>query len=44
MLVGQFNKFELWDEDMWQRQVDADLLEGLPSGDQLTESLKGFSL
>jgi MraZ protein len=44
MLVGQFNKFELWDEELWQQQVEADLLEGLPSGDQLTESLKGFSL
>ncbi|PKF62244.1 cell division/cell wall cluster transcriptional repressor MraZ [Psychromonas sp. psych-6C06] len=44
MLVGQFNKFELWDEDMWQQQVEADLLEGLPAGELLTESLKGFSL
>ena len=44
MLVGQFNKFELWDEDMWQQQVESDLQLGLPSADQLTESLKGFSL
>jgi MraZ protein len=44
MLVGQLNKFELWDEDKWQQQVEADLLEGLPKGEQLTESLKGFSL
>lgn len=44
MLVGQFNKFELWDEEMWQKQVEQDLKLGLPSGEQLTENLKGFSL
>lgn len=25
MLVGQLNKFELWDESAWQAQVDEDL-------------------
>ncbi len=44
MLVGQLNKFEIWDEAMWQQQVDEDLLQGLPTGDDLTERLKEFSL
>ncbi len=29
MLVGQLNKFELWDEARWQQQVNDDIL-GLP--------------
>ncbi|AGH80632.1 MraZ protein [Psychromonas sp. CNPT3] len=44
MLVGQLNKFELWDEALWLKQVQQDLQLGLPTGDQLTESLQGFSL
>jgi MraZ protein len=44
MLVGQLNKFELWDEEMWHQQVEQELLQGLPSGDELSERLKGFSL
>jgi len=26
MLVGQLNKFQLWDEDAWSAVCDADLL------------------
>ncbi len=44
MLVGQLNKFELWDEEMWYQQVQQDLQQGLPAGEQLSERLKGFSL
>ena len=44
MLVGQLNKFELWNEDLWHEQVEQDLLQGLPTGDELSERLKGFSL
>ena len=44
MLVGQLNKFELWDENMWYQQVQQDLQQGLPEGEQLSERLKGFSL
>ena len=29
MLVGQLNKFELWDEARWQQQINDDIL-GLP--------------
>ena len=29
MLVGQLNKFELWDEARWQQQVNDDI-QGLP--------------
>lgn len=41
MLVGQGNKFELWDEKKWQAQQDADL--SFMNGDLPTE-LEGFSL
>lgn len=44
MLVGQLNKFELWDEDMWHQQVQQDLQQGLATGNELSERLKGFSL
>lgn len=41
MLVGQGNKFELWDEAKWQAQQEADLsfLNG-----ELPAELEGFSL
>ncbi|MFA6970934.1 MAG: division/cell wall cluster transcriptional repressor MraZ [Gallionella sp.] len=41
MLVGQGNKFELWDEAKWQAQQAADLsfMEG-----ELPSELEGFSL
>jgi len=41
MLVGQGNKFELWDEAKWQAQQEADLsfLNG-----ELPPELEGFSL
>ena len=26
MLVGQLNKFELWDEARWQQQINDDIL------------------
>ncbi|MFA6202133.1 MAG: division/cell wall cluster transcriptional repressor MraZ [Gallionella sp.] len=41
MLIGQGNKFELWDEVKWQAQQQASLL--LMSGD-LPAELEGFSL
>lgn len=41
MLIGQGNKFELWDEVKWQAQQQAALL--LMSGD-LPAELEGFSL
>ena len=41
MLVGQGNKFELWDEAKWQAQQQAAL--SLMSGD-LPPELEGFSL
>ena len=44
MLVGQLNKFELWDENMWYQQVEQDLQQGLAVGNELSERLKGFSL
>ncbi len=41
MLVGQGNKFELWDEAKWQAQQDASL--SFINGD-LPSELEGFSL
>lgn len=41
MLVGQGNKFELWDEAKWQAQQDASL--SFINGD-LPSELDGFSL
>ncbi len=41
MLIGQGNKFELWDEVKWQAQQQAALL--LMSG-ELPSELEGFSL
>ena len=41
MLIGQGNKFELWDEAKWQAQQQAALL--LMEGD-LPSELEGFSL
>jgi MraZ protein len=41
MLVGQGNKFELWDDVKWQVQQQAALL--LMSG-ELPPELEGFSL
>jgi MraZ protein len=41
MLVGQGNKFELWDEAKWQAQQEAGL--SFMDGD-LPPELEGFSL
>jgi MraZ protein len=41
MLVGQGNKFELWDEVKWQAQQDASLSF---IGGELPSELEGFSL
>ncbi len=44
MLVGQLNKFELWDEQVWQQQL-ADSLEMIKSqGLTASERLADFSL
>ena len=44
MLVGQLNKFELWDETMWHQQIENDLLDGLATESVLSDRLKEFSL
>ncbi|MEH6453529.1 MAG: division/cell wall cluster transcriptional repressor MraZ [Psychromonas sp.] len=44
MLVGQLNKFELWDEAMWHQQIENDLLDGLATDSELSDGLKEFSL
>lgn len=43
VLVGQGNKFELWDEDRWMAQRDAWLREESEPG-ELSEALESLSL
>ncbi len=45
VLIGQGNKFELWDEEAWTRHRDQWLEEARGSdGDELSDSLGSFSL
>lgn len=44
MLVGQLNRFEIWDETRWQQQISDDL-QALPGeGWESSERLREFSL
>lgn len=44
MLVGQLNKFEIWDEQRWQQQINDDL-HALPQEDwTLSARLQDFGL
>lgn len=44
MLVGQFNKFELWDETTWYKQVTEDIDAEPFSALELSERLQDLSL
>ncbi|MBG6242452.1 MAG: transcriptional regulator MraZ [Candidatus Symbiopectobacterium sp. Dall1.0] len=44
MLVGQFNKFELWDEQAWYQQVKDDIDAEQSSDAPLSERLQDLSL
>lgn len=44
MLVGQFNKFELWDEQAWYQQVKDDINAEQSSDAPLSERLQDLSL
>jgi len=44
MLVGQFNKFELWDEQTWYQQVREDIDTEHSSQQPLSERLQDLSL
>ena len=44
MLVGQLNKFELWDEASWLQQVEQDLMAQRLNNEVLSEGLQEFSL
>jgi MraZ protein len=44
MLVGQFNKFEIWDADVWQQQICLDVATEQEANFELTERLQDFSL
>ncbi|WP_034912240.1 MULTISPECIES: division/cell wall cluster transcriptional repressor MraZ [Erwinia] len=44
MLVGQFNKFELWDEQTWYQQVREDIDAEQTTQEPLSERLQDLSL
>jgi MraZ protein len=44
MLVGQLNKFEIWDADIWQKQISEDIETEKQGQFELTERLQDFSL
>ncbi|MGL9773094.1 MAG: division/cell wall cluster transcriptional repressor MraZ [Sodalis sp. (in: enterobacteria)] len=44
MLVGQFNKFELWDEQTWYQQVKDDIDAELSAELALSDRLQDLSL
>ncbi|MEX0354361.1 division/cell wall cluster transcriptional repressor MraZ [Cronobacter sakazakii] len=44
MLVGQFNKLELWDEATWHQQVREDIDAEQSSSEVLSERLQDLSL
>lgn len=44
MLVGQFNKFELWDEQTWYQQVKEDIHAEQSAQEPFSERLQDLSL
>ncbi len=44
MLVGQLNKFEIWDAEVWQKQISEDIETEKQGQFELTERLQDFSL
>ncbi len=43
-LIGQGNKFEIWDEERWQKKRDEWLLEESRHQDEMPDEMKTFSL
>ncbi|CAA2929146.1 Transcriptional regulator MraZ [Arsenophonus endosymbiont of Bemisia tabaci Q2] len=44
MLVGQINKFELWDEQTWYQQVQTDIKAQHSTNEPLSTRLQDLSL
>ncbi|MFC3120966.1 division/cell wall cluster transcriptional repressor MraZ [Agaribacter flavus] len=44
MLVGQINKFEIWQAETWQKQIALDIETEQAGGFELSENLQDFSL
>jgi len=44
VLIGQSNKFEIWDETLWQERRDAWLAEETAQQESLPDEMKTFSL
>lgn len=43
MLVGQLNKFEIWDETRWQERLEQDIAQEHQGDFELSEKLQDFS-
>ncbi len=43
MLVGQLNRFEIWDKAVWQQQMDEDMDTILNDDSPVSERLQSFS-
>jgi MraZ protein len=43
MLVGQLNKFEIWDEERWQERLELDITQEQQGDFELSEKLQDFS-
>lgn len=43
MLVGQLNKFEIWDEERWQERLELDIAQEQQGDFELSEKLQDFS-
>ncbi|MFC0180407.1 division/cell wall cluster transcriptional repressor MraZ [Thorsellia kenyensis] len=44
MIVGQLNKFEIWDETAWQLQINQDIEDEKSIDSVLTDRLRDFAL
>ena len=44
LLVGQLNKFEIWDSEIWAKRIEEDMEAERAGGFELTERLQDFSL
>ncbi|GGF74462.1 division/cell wall cluster transcriptional repressor MraZ [Alteromonas lipolytica] len=44
LLVGQLNKFEIWDSEIWAKRIEEDMEVERSGNFELTERLQDFSL
>ena len=44
LLVGQLNKFEIWNSEIWAKRIEEDMEVERSGNFELTERLQDFSL